>query len=387
MNLHEYQAKALIAECGVPKPYGEVVTSLDEVARVADKIDGDRYVVKAQVHAGGRGKAGGVRLVSGKDELNTAVREIFEMERLVTHQTDEKGQPINTILIESPSSIKEEYYLSMLVDRSSRRVIVMTSTEGGMDIEEVAEKTPEKIIQIEVNPAVGLQAYQIRDLFFRMDLPKVLLRQFVVVVTKLYEAFMKNDMAMLEINPLVRTEDDKIICLDCKVSLDENALFRHPNLAELRDITQDDPREAEAGKWDLNYIPLEGNIACMVNGAGLAMATMDIIKLHGGSPANFLDVGGSATEERVTEAFKLIVSDSNVKAIFVNIFGGIVRCDMIADGIIKAVEQVGISIPVVVRLQGNRCKEGAAILEKSGLSIVAKNDLTEAAKAVTDIVA
>lgn len=386
MNLHEYQAKELIARYGVPKPHGDILRSLADMDRVAAQIEGDRYVVKAQVHAGGRGKAGGVRLVKGRDELEHAIEALLGT-RLVTHQTDEKGQPIDTLLIESPSSIKDEYYLSMLVDRDSRRVIIMASTEGGMDIEEVADKTPEKIIQIAVDPTVGLQGYQARELFFKMDLDKVLLRQFVAVVSKLYKAFIENDMAMLEINPLVRTEDDKVICLDCKISLDENALFRHHELAEMRDTTQDDPREVHASQWELNYIPLDGNIACMVNGAGLAMATMDIIKLYGGVPANFLDVGGSATEERVKEAFKIIVSDSNVKGIFVNIFGGIVRCDMIAEGIIKAVEEVGINIPVVVRLQGNCCEEGAEILAKSDLSIVAVNDLTEAAKTVTEIVA
>lgn len=386
MNLHEYQAKELIARYGVPKPHGVILRSLAEMDRVASQIEGDRYVVKAQVHAGGRGKAGGVRLVKGRDELEHAIEALLGT-RLVTHQTDEKGQPIDTLLIESPSAIKDEYYLSMLVDRDSRRVMIMASTEGGMDIEEVAEQTPEKIIQIAVDPTVGLQGYQARELFFKMGLDKVLLRQFVAVLGKLYKAFVENDMAMLEINPLVRTEDDQVICLDCKISLDENALFRHHELAEMRDTTQDDPREVHASQWELNYIPLDGNIACMVNGAGLAMATMDIIKLYGGVPANFLDVGGSATEERVKEAFKIIVSDSNVKGIFVNIFGGIVRCDMIAEGIIKAVEEVGINIPVVVRLQGNCCEEGAEILAKSDLSIVAVNDLTEAAKTVTDIVA
>jgi len=386
MNLHEYQAKELIARYGVPKPHGVILRSLAEMDRVAAQIEGDRYVVKAQVHAGGRGKAGGVRLVKGRDELEHAIEALLGT-RLVTHQTDEKGQPIDTLLIESPSAIKDEYYLSMLVDRESRRVIIMASTEGGMDIEEVAEKTPEKIIQVTVDPTVGLQGYQARELFFKMGLDKTLLRQFVAVVSKLYKAFIENDMAMLEINPLVRTEDDQVICLDCKICLDENALFRHQDLAEMRDTTQDDPREVHASQWELNYIPLDGNIACMVNGAGLAMATMDIIKLYGGVPANFLDVGGSATEERVKEAFKIIVSDSNVKGIFVNIFGGIVRCDMIAEGIIKAVEEVGINIPVVVRLQGNCCEEGAEILAKSDLSIVAVNDLTEAAKTVTDIVA
>ena len=384
MNLHEYQAKSLIADFGVATPVGHVLRSLNELDDATAAVPGDVYVVKAQVHAGGRGKAGGVKLVEGKEAVAEMAQSLLGT-RLVTHQTDEKGQPIDALLIEAPSAIADEYYLSFLVDRAERRVVIMASTEGGMDIEEVAEKTPEKILKAYVDPAVGLQPYQARDLFFKMGLDKGLLRQFVTMLSQLYQAFVAKDMSMLEINPLVRTKDDQLICLDCKINLDENALFRHADLRELYDPTQEDPREVHAKQWDLNYIPLDGSIACMVNGAGLAMATMDIIQLHGGTPANFLDVGGSATEERVTEAFKIIVSDDNVKAIFVNIFGGIVRCDLIAQGIINAVKEVGITIPVVVRLQGNRCEEGAELLAKSGMAITAVNQLTAAAQKVAQL--
>jgi succinyl-CoA synthetase beta subunit len=379
MNLHEYQAKNLLRGFGVPTPDGEVVHNKEEAVAIYDKMGSDRIVVKAQVHAGGRGKAGGVKLVSGRDEMLDAVTGMLGT-NLVTFQTDKHGQPVNSVLLEMPSNIANELYISMLVDRADRRVTVMASTEGGMDIEAVAEETPEKILSVTVDPVVGLEPYQCREIFFKLELDNALLRSFTAMLTNLYKAFVSSDMAMLEINPLVVTAENKLICLDAKIGLDENAMYRHPALRELRDTTQEDPRETEAKKWDLNYIALEGDIACMVNGAGLAMATMDLIKLHGGEPANFLDVGGGATKERVTEAFKLITADSNVKAIFVNIFGGIVRCDLIAEGIIAAVEEVGISIPVVVRLQGNRAEEGAKLLSESGLKVIAENDLTEAAK-------
>ena len=386
MNLHEYQAKGLLRQYGVPTPDGEVVKNKDEANAAADKLASDCLVVKAQVHAGGRGKAGGVKIVKGRDDMQAAVAEMIGR-NLVTIQTDEKGQPINSVLLEMPSDISRELYVSMVVDRSERRVVIMASTEGGMDIEEVADKTPEKILTVVVDPAVGLQPYQCRQLFFQLAFEPKQLRAFTALLTQLYTAFMGSDMCLLEINPLVVTAEGELICLDAKITLDESALYRHPELAELRDVSQEDERETKAKKWDLNYIALDGNIACMVNGAGLAMATMDLIKLHGGEPANFLDVGGGATEERVTEAFKLIVSDSSVEAIFVNIFGGIVRCDLIAEGIIAAVEQVGINIPVVVRLQGNRCEEGAKLLAESGLEVISENNLTEAAKRVTAIVA
>lgn len=379
MNLHEYQAKNLLRGYGVPTPDGEVVNGKEEAVAVYSKMGSELIVVKAQVHAGGRGKAGGVKLVKGQEDMLEAVTSLLGT-NLVTIQTDQHGQPINSVLLEMPSNIDKELYLSMLVDRAERRIIVMASTEGGMDIEEVADKTPEKILSVVVDPVVGLEPYQCRDLFFKLGMDNKLLRSFTALVSNLYAAFVGSDMAMLEINPLVITAEKELICLDAKIGLDENAMYRHPALRELRDTTQEDARETEAKKWDLNYIALEGNIACMVNGAGLAMATMDLIKLHGGNPANFLDVGGGATKERVTEAFKLITSDSNVGAIFVNIFGGIVRCDLIAEGIIAAVEEVGINIPVVVRLQGNRADEGAKLLSESGLQVIAENDLTEAAK-------
>lgn len=379
MNLHEYQAKKLLRAFGVLTPDGEVAYSKEEAMAIYDKMGSERIVVKAQVHAGGRGKAGGVKLTSGRDEMLKAVTGLLGV-NLVTIQTDKNGQPVNSVLLEMPSNIVNELYLSLLVDRAARRVIIMASTEGGMDIEAVAEETPEKILSAIVDPVVGLEPYQCRDIFFKLGLDISLLQSFTAMLTSLYDAFIRSDMALLEINPLVVTAENELICLDAKVNLDENALYRHPDLRELRDTTQEDPRETHAKKWDLNYITLEGNIACMVNGAGLAMATMDLIKLHGGAPANFLDVGGGATKQRVTEAFKLITSDKNVQAIFVNIFGGIVRCDLIAEGIIAAVEEVGISIPVVVRLQGNRADEGAQLLSASGLQVIAENNLTEAAK-------
>ena len=379
MNLHEYQAKGLLRQYGVPTPDGEVIDAKEKAIEIAKKLGGDRFVVKAQVHAGGRGKAGGVKLVDSHEAVQEAVSALLGT-NLVTFQTDQHGQPVNSIWLEKPSNINNELYLSMVVDRAERRIVIMASTEGGMDIEEVAEETPEKILTAVVDPVVGLQAYQSRDLFFKLGLDKALLRSFAALLDSLYQAFINSDMALLEINPLVVTKENTLICLDAKVSLDENALYRHADLAQLRDTSQEDPRETEAKNWELNYIALEGNIACMVNGAGLAMATMDLIKLHGGQPANFLDVGGGATKERVTEAFKLIVSDKNVEAIFVNIFGGIVRCDLIAEGIIAAVEEVGVNVPVVVRLQGNKAEEGAKLLSESGLKVIAENDLTEAAK-------
>lgn len=379
MNLHEYQAKNLLRKYGVPTPQGEVVYKKEEAIALYHKMGSERIVVKAQVHAGGRGKAGGVQVVKGSAEMVQAVTNLLG-KNLVTIQTDHQGQPINSVLLEMPSNIQRELYLSMLVDRAARRIVVMASTEGGMDIEEVAHKTPEKILSVVVDPGVGLEPYQCRELFFKLNIDNHLMRSFTELVTNLYKAFVDSDMSMLEINPLVITAEKDLICLDAKIVLDENAIYRHPTLCELRDTTQEDARETEAKKWDLNYIALDGNIACMVNGAGLAMATMDLIKLHGGHPANFLDVGGGATKERVTEAFKLIVSDSNVEAIFVNIFGGIVRCDLIAEGIIAAVEEVGIRIPVVVRLQGNQADAGAKLLMESGLKVIAENDLTQAAK-------
>ena len=383
MNIHEYQAKSLLAKYGVSVPNGIVVKNAEEAKAAVDQLAGDRWVVKAQVHAGGRGKAGGVVLLDNKDAIAEKVSSLIGT-NLVTFQTDEKGQPINSVWIEEASDIANELYLSAVIDRSSGRLIFMASTEGGMEIEEVAEKTPEKIHQIMVEPMVGLQPFQARQLFFALDLDKALMRPFTHLVMSLYKMFMDCDLSMLEINPLVVTKQNTLVCLDGKISIDDNALYRHKDLQEMRDPSQEDEKENAAAQWDLNYIALDGDIGCMVNGAGLAMATMDLIKYNGGEPANFLDVGGGATEERVTEAFKIITSDSNVKGILVNIFGGIVRCDLIAEGIMAAVKQVGIEVPVVVRLQGNNADLGAKLLKESGLSIIPVDDFNQAAQAIVD---
>ena len=381
MNLHEYQAKNILRQFGVPVPASEVVWNPEDAVDAAGKLGGDRWVVKAQVHAGGRGKAGGVRLVASKDELTSAVKDLLGT-RLVTFQTDENGQPINQVLIEEPSNIAKELYLGAVIDRATQRIVFMASTEGGMEIEEVAEKNPEKILKVIVDPLVGLQPYQCRQLFFGLKLDIKHLRAFTSMLTGLYRCFVERDLSLLEINPLVITKEGQLICLDAKFNIDDNALYRQSQLREMRDTTQEDERETRAQQWDLNYIALDGDIGCMVNGAGLAMATMDLIKLNGGNPANFLDVGGGATQERVTEAFKIIVSDSNVKGILVNIFGGIVRCDLIADGIIAAVAEVGINVPVVVRLEGNNAELGAKKLADSGLNIIPAQGFSEAAKRI-----
>jgi succinyl-CoA synthetase beta subunit len=386
MNLHEYQAKELFKEFGVAVPRHEVVSSPEEALGAADTLGGDTFVVKAQVHAGGRGKAGGVKIVKGKDALVDAVQSLLGT-RLVTFQTDEKGQPVSQLMIEEPSDIDRELYLSAVIDRSSQRVVFMASTEGGMDIEEVADKTPEKIIKVSIDPVVGMQPFQCRELFFGLDLDISLLREFTKITLGLYRLFIECDFSLIEVNPLVLTKDNKLVCLDGKINIDDNALYRLPKIREMRDVTQEDARETEAHKWELNYIALDGKIGCMVNGAGLAMATMDLIKLCGGDPANFLDVGGGATRERVTEAFKIIMSDSNVKGIFVNIFGGIVRCDLIADGIIAAVSDVGIDIPVVVRLEGNNAELGAKKLADCEFNIIPAAGFTEGAKRIVELVA
>lgn len=385
MNLHEYQSKHLLKKYGVPVPPSEIAWSPDEAAEVAKELGGNRWVVKAQVHAGGRGKAGGVRLVDTMDELKSAVKDLIGT-HLVTFQTDEKGQPVNQVLIEAPSDIDKELYLGAVIDRASQRIVFMASTEGGMEIEEVAEKHPEKILKVSVDPMVGLQPYQCRELFFGLKLDVGLLRGFTKMMMDLYRVFVERDFSLLEINPLVITKQNTLVCLDAKVNIDDNALYRQSELREMRDPSQEDERENRAQQWELNYIALDGDIGCMVNGAGLAMATMDLIKLNGGNPANFLDVGGGATQERVTEAFKIIVSDKAVKGILVNIFGGIVRCDLIADGIIAAVEEVGLEIPVVVRLEGNNADLGAKKLEDSGLNIIAAQGFSDAAKRIVDVV-
>ena len=379
MNLHEYQAKKLLKEYGVPVPANEVVWDVETAVEAAINIGGNRWVVKAQVHAGGRGKAGGVKIVNNKDDLRNAVIELLG-KRLVTYQTDEHGQPINQILIEAPCDIAKELYLGAVIDRASQRIVFMASTEGGVEIEEVAHKNPEKIIKASVDPVVGLLPYQCREIFFKLSLPESLMRDFTNLMMGIYKLFVEKDLGLLEINPLVITKDNKLLCLDGKFNIDDNALYRQAEIREMRDTAQEDERETRAQQWELNYISLDGDIGCMVNGAGLAMATMDLIKLNGGRPANFLDVGGGATVERVTEAFKIIVSDKNVKAILVNIFGGIVRCDLIADGIMTAVAEVGVSVPVVVRLEGNNADLGIKKLADSGLNIIAAAGFADAAQ-------
>ncbi|PMR75501.1 ADP-forming succinate--CoA ligase subunit beta [Billgrantia endophytica] len=381
MNLHEYQGKQLFADYGLPVSKGFAVDTPEEAAEACKKIGGEMWVVKAQVHAGGRGKAGGVKLIKSPEEAK-AFAEQWLGKNLVTYQTDENGQPVAKILVENCTDIASELYLGAVVDRATRRVVFMASTEGGVEIEKVAEETPEKILKAEIDPLVGAQPYQARELAFALGLKGDQVKQFTKIFLGLSRLFHEKDLALLEINPLVITDDGNLHCLDAKLNLDSNALYRHPDLQAMRDPSQEDEREAEAAAWDLNYVALEGNIGCMVNGAGLAMGTMDIIKLNGGQPANFLDVGGGATKERVAEAFKLILSDDSVKAVLVNIFGGIVRCDMIAEGIIGAVEQVGVNVPVVVRLEGNNAELGAEKLASSGLNIIAATSLTDAAQQV-----
>ena len=381
MNLHEYQGKALFREYGLPVSDGVACDTTEEVLAAAKQIGGDMWVVKAQVHAGGRGKAGGVKLVKTEAEI----REFCERHigsRLVTYQTDASGQPVSKILIESCTDIANELYLGAVVDRSTRRIVFMASTEGGVEIEKVAEETPEKILKAAIDPLVGPQPNQARQIGFKLGLNATQMKQFVKIFMGLANLFEEKDVALIEVNPLVITEEGNLHCLDAKVVVDSNAMYRHPELDAMQDPSQEDEREAQAAKWELNYVALDGNIGCMVNGAGLAMGTMDTVKLHGGDPANFLDVGGGATKERVAEAFKIILSDSNVKAVFVNIFGGIVRCDMIAEGIIGAVEEVGVEVPVVVRLEGNNADKGAEILSQSELNIIAGESLTDAAQKV-----
>ena len=384
MHLHEYQSKQLLKERGLPVPEGVVIQNPDEVNSAVTSLGGDAWVVKAQVHAGGRGKAGGVRLVRSQEELREAVDSLMGSS-LVTHQTGPEGLPINTLYIEAPSDIAHEFYLGMLIDRSVKRVVIMASAAGGMDIEKVAAETPEKILTEHVDPVAGLMPYQSRNLAFGLGLEGGQIRQFAQILDRLYKVFIDSDASLLEINPLITTAEGDLVLLDAKINLDDNALYRQKTLLEMRDISQEDPREARASEHELNYIHLDGSIGCMVNGAGLAMATMDLIKLHGGEPANFLDVGGGTTAERVAEAFKLILSDEKVKAVLVNIFGGIVRCDLIAEGIIKAVEEEGVTVPVVVRLEGTNVDQGRAMLEQSGLNIVASTDLTEAAKKAIEL--
>ena len=381
MNLHEYQAKQLFAEYGLPVSTGIAVDNGPDAKAAAEKIGGDKWVVKAQVHAGGRGKAGGVRLVDSPAEAQSFAEEWLG-KNLVTYQTDANGQPVSKILVESCTDIAQELYLGAVVDRATRRIVFMASTEGGVEIEKVAEETPEKILKAIIDPMTGAQPFQGRDLAFRLGLNSDQVKQFTKLFLGLAKLFEDFDLALLEINPLVITDQGNLHCLDGKINIDSNAMYRQPKLKEMHDPTQEDDREAHAAEWELNYVALDGNIGCMVNGAGLAMGTMDIVQLHGGSPANFLDVGGGATKERVTEAFKIILSDTNVKAVLVNIFGGIVRCDLIAEGIIGAVHEVGVEVPVVVRLEGNNAELGRQVLSDSGLNIIAATSLTDAAEKV-----
>ena len=379
MNLHEYQSKRLFADYGISVPEGYPATTPDEAVEAAEKLGGELWVVKAQVHAGGRGKAGGVKLAKSLDEVRESAAAMLGT-MLVTHQSGPEGLPVNTVYVEAGSGIDRELYLSMLVDREVSRISFIASAAGGMDIEQVAEETPEKIFTVSIAPDAGLQPYQARQLAFGLDLNKTQMRQFGDLVNKLYKLYLECDASLVEVNPLIITTDGDVMALDAKINIESNALFRQPKLLELRDESQEDEAERKAAEHDLNYVSLDGNIACMVNGAGLAMATMDLIKLHGGEPANFLDVGGGATSERVAAAFKLILSNDSVEAILVNIFGGIVRCDLIAEGIITAVKEVGVKVPVVVRLEGTNVDKGRALLAESGLDIIAAEDLTDAAK-------
>jgi succinyl-CoA synthetase beta subunit len=379
MNLHEYQAKALLVQYGIPVPAGKPVFSRREALAASEELGGDSWVVKAQIHAGGRGKAGGVKKVSGRGQLEQAADSLLGS-RLVTHQTGPAGQPVERLLIEAPCAIARELYLACLVDRSLERVVFIASAEGGVEIEELAARHPEKIHKAVAHPVAGLQGYQCREIAFALGLKDKQVGQLQRLMLSIFHMFKARDLALVEINPLVVTAAGELLALDAKIQVDDNALFRQKALEEQNDPAQSDPKEHQAQGIGLNYIALDGNIGCMVNGAGLAMATMDLIKLHGGMPANFLDVGGGTTADKVAEAFKIILADASVKAILVNIFGGIVRCDLIAEGIIKAVQDVGVSIPVVVRLEGTNVEKGRALLKESGLKIVSADSLTDAAK-------
>ena len=383
MNVHEYQAKKLLSDFGVKVPGGQVVFSADEVSGVLENLSSEKYVVKAQVHAGGRGKGGGIKVVDNARDAEAAAEQIIGM-NLVTHQTGPEGKRVGSVLIEEASSIEKEFYLGMVIDRSREKVVVMGSPEGGVEIEEVAAKSPEKIIKEHVDISLGIQPYQCRKIAYFMGLEGGAVRQAVSFILSLYQVFIEKDCSLAEINPLVLTSDGNIVALDAKINFDDNALFRHRDIAGLRDRDEEDPLELEASDAGISFIKLDGDIGCLVNGAGLAMATMDIIKHHGGEPANFLDVGGGATTEQVTKAFKMILSDENVKAIFVNIFGGIMKCDTIADGIVEAAGEVGINVPLVVRLEGTNVEAGREILSDSGLDIQTGADMKEAASKVVE---
>lgn len=385
MNIHEHQAKELLARYGVAIPRGGAAFSVDEAVKVANELGGPVWVVKAQIHAGGRGKGGGVKVVKSIGEVRSTAEQMLGM-TLVTHQTDPQGKEVKRIYIEEGCDIARELYLSMLIDRSTSQVTVMASTEGGMDIEEVAAKTPEKIIKVALNPAIGMQAFHARQLAFGLQLEGKQVSSAVKLLRGIYDAFVGLDASLIEINPLIVATTGEVVALDAKMNFDDNALFRHKDVSKLRDESEEDPIERKAAEYDLNYIKLDGTIGCMVNGAGLAMATMDIIKLYGGEPANFLDVGGGASKEQVTNAFKLILSDSKVEGFLVNIFGGIMRCDVIAEGVVAAAKEVSLNIPLVVRLEGTNVDQGKKILAESGLDIVSADDLADAAQKVTTAV-
>jgi succinyl-CoA synthetase beta subunit len=385
MNIHEYQGKELLRSYGVSVPNGKVAFTVEEAVEAAKGLNSNVYVVKAQIHAGGRGKAGGVKIAKNLDEVYTYANEILGT-TLVTHQTGPEGKEVKRLLIEEGCNIAKEYYIGLVLDRATSQVVLMASEEGGTEIEEVAEKTPEKIFKEFIDPAVGLQGFQARRIAFNINIPKALVNKAAKFMMGLYTAFIEKDCSIAEINPLVVTGDGNVMALDAKLNFDSNALYRHPEILALRDLDEEDEKEIEASKYDLNYIPLDGNIGCMVNGAGLAMATMDIIKHYGGDPANFLDVGGGATTEKVTEAFKIILSDQHVKGIFVNIFGGIMKCDVIATGVVEATKQVGLELPLVVRLEGTNVELGKKILEESGLNITAAESMADGAKKIVSLV-
>ena len=385
MNIHEYQGKELLRQYGVAVPNGKVAFSPEEAVKAAKELGSEVVVVKAQIHAGGRGKAGGVKIAKNLDDVRAYAKELLG-KVLVTHQTGPEGKEVKRLYIEEGSDIQKEYYLGLVLDRASSRVTLMGSEEGGMDIEEVAEATPEKIFKEEIDPVVGLTGFQARRMAFNMNIPAKLVNKAAKLMLGLYQAFIEKDAAIVEINPLVVTGGGEVVALDAKFNFDANALYRHKDIVELRDFDEEDAKEIEASKYDLSYISLDGNIGCMVNGAGLAMATMDTISYYGGSPANFLDVGGGATAEKVTEAFKIILSDENVKGIFVNIFGGIMKCDIIAEGVIVAAKEVGLEVPLVVRLEGTNVDKGKSLLNESGLNIVAADSMADGAQKIVELV-
>ncbi|MRX70579.1 ADP-forming succinate--CoA ligase subunit beta [Bacillus lacus] len=385
MNIHEYQGKEILRKYGVNVPNGKVAFTVEEAVEAAKELGTEIAVVKAQIHAGGRGKAGGVKVAKNIDEVRTYAEEILG-KVLVTHQTGPEGKEVKRLLIEEGCDIKKEYYVGLVLDRATSKIVLMASEEGGTEIEEVAEETPEKIFKEYIDPAIGLQGYQARRIAFNINIPRELIGKTVKFMNGLYNAFVENDCSIAEINPLVITGDSNVIALDAKLNFDSNALYRRKNILELRDLDEEDAKEIEASKYDLSYISLEGNIGCMVNGAGLAMATMDIIKYYGGDPANFLDVGGGATAEKVTEAFKIILSDQNVKGIFVNIFGGIMKCDVIAEGVVEATKQVGLEVPLVVRLEGTNVEIGKKILNESGLNITSADSMADGAQKIVSLV-